>query len=66
MNKIEREITAIEAQGDYVIVSLSCGHSFKWEGKWSFTAQQWADMLRKYWIGEPWPCAVCQAEEEKP
>jgi len=63
MNKPEREITAIEAQADDIVVTLSCGHSFRWKEKWSFTAKQWADMLREHWIGESWPCAECQAEE---
>jgi hypothetical protein len=60
----EREITAIEAQDHDVVGTLSCGHSFAWQEKWSFTAEQWADMLRKHWIGEKWPCKQCPQESE--
>jgi hypothetical protein len=59
----EREITTIEAQDHDIVVTLSCGHSFKWQEKWSFTAVQWADMLRKHWIGQPWPCTPCHERE---
>jgi hypothetical protein len=62
----EREIVTIEVQDHDVVVTLSCGHSFTWQEKWSFTAQQWADMLRKHWIGEKWPCKQCQGSESKP
>lgn len=57
---LEREITSIEPQEHDVVVTLACGHSFTWQEKWSFTAEQWADMLRKHWIGEKWPCQQCQ------
>jgi hypothetical protein len=63
MNMIEREIESIEPEGEKVKVTLSCGHIFTWEQKWSFTATQWADMLRKHWIGEKWPCKQCQERE---